>query len=313
MKYKVLISAPYFQDVIERFREYLIQHDIEIIIPAVRERLEEEELLTYITDIDGVMCGDDRFTERVLRAAPKLKVISKWGTGIDSIDAEACKKYGMKLCNTPNAFTEPVADSVLAYMLCFARKTPWMDTAMKKGVWKKIQGFALREKTLGVIGVGNIGKAVVKRARAFGMRVLGNDIRAIDEAFVQETGVEMVALASIYKDADFISLNCDLNQTSKYILNRDSFKLLEKKPFIINTARGPLIHEESLIQALQEGCIAGAGLDVFEHEPLPLNSPLLAMDEVLIAPHNANSSAEAWERVHQNTINNLIKGLHDGR
>lgn len=311
MKYKVLISAPYFQNVIERFRSHLEANDIEIIIPQVNERLEEDDLLEYIEEIHGIMCGDDRFTRRVLAKAHKLKVISKWGTGIDSIDQEECKRLGILVCNTPNAFTEPVADSTLAYILCFARKTIWMDKAMKAGVWEKIPGFSLREKTLGIIGMGNIGKAVAKRACAFGMKILANDIKEIDSKEIEMYGVKMVSKNEIYKEADFISLNCDLNETSVHLLDKEAFFKLAKKPFIINTARGPLIEENSLIDALKEGQVSGAGLDVFEHEPLALNSELLEMENVLTAPHNSNSSPMAWERVHENTIKNLIEGLNN--
>ncbi len=134
----------------------------------MEERLEESELLEYAGKYDGVICGDDRFTRKVIEASiPRLKVISKWGTGIDSIDKDACREYNVMLGNTPNAFTEPVADSVIGYMLTFARQHPWMDQTMKKGVWKKIPGRALQECTLGVIGIGNIGRAVVKTISTF--------------------------------------------------------------------------------------------------------------------------------------------------
>lgn len=311
MKYRVLISAPYFQDVIERFRPHLEENDIELVIPEVNERLEEDDLLEYIEDIHGIMCGDDRLTPRVLAKASKLKVISKWGTGIDSIDKEECERLGIWLCNTPNAFTEPVADSTLAYILCFARKTLQMDKAMKEGVWKKIPGFSLREKTLGIIGFGNIGKAVAKRASAFGMTILANDIKEIDQKLADTYSVKMVLKDEIYEKADFISMNCDLNDSSYHILDEAAFIKMKRTPFVINTARGPLVKEEALINALNDSKIAGAGLDVFEHEPIPKNSELLKMDNVLVAPHNSNSSPMAWERVHENTIKNLIEGLNN--
>ncbi|MCK5214115.1 MAG: phosphoglycerate dehydrogenase [Candidatus Omnitrophica bacterium] len=308
-KKKVLVSAPYFLPVVDRFKSILDENNIELVLPDVDERLEEDELLAVIRDIDGVICGDDRFTEKVLQAASKLKVISKWGTGIDSIDQEACQKHGVAVKNTPNAFTEPVADSVLAYILCFARKTPWMDKAMKDGIWEKIPGVSLREKTLGIIGVGNIGKAVTRRAIGFGMRVLGNDIKAIDEEFIEMTGLRMVAKDVIYGEADFISVNCDLNPASQHLINHDAFKKMKRQPYIINTARGPIIKEKDLIDALKSGTVSGAGMDVFEDEPLPQNSPLLKMDNVLLAPHNSNSSPVAWEYVHQNTVSNLLEEM----
>jgi D-3-phosphoglycerate dehydrogenase len=309
MSLKVLISAPYMQPEIERFRPIFRKQGIELVIPRVNERMEEEDLLPIIGDIDGVICGDDRFTERVLLSAPKLKVISKWGTGIDSIDRKACEAVGIAVRNTPNAFTEPVADSVLGYMLCFARRIPWMTNDMRDGVWEKIPGFALREATLGVIGVGNVGKAVVRRAITFGMRVLGTDIADLCADFVKGTGISMVSLNMLLKESDFISINCDLNPTSRHLMNADRFKLIKPTAYLINTARGPIVDEKAMINALQEEKLAGAGLDVFEAEPLPMASPLRKMGNVLLAPHNANSSPQAWERVHQNTIRNLFDVL----
>src|SRR5512135_1438965 len=192
----ILISAPYMIPILPRFRPTLESLGLELIVPQVQERLEEADLLTYAGKFDGTVCGDDRYTARVLEAcAPRLKVISKWGTGVDSIDADACARLGVKLCRTPNAFTPAVADTVMGYMLAFARRQPWMDREMKGGKWSKLPGRSLSECTLGVIGVGNIGKAVTCRARAFEMKVLGNDIIEIDPAFIRDTGIEMTSLA----------------------------------------------------------------------------------------------------------------------
>jgi len=306
----VLFTAPYMIPFLDRFRPVLEGYGIELIVPEVQERVEEDVLLEYAGQFDGAICGDDRYTARVIEAClPRLKVISKWGTGIDSIDAEACSRYGVKIGRTPNAFTTPVADTVLGYMLAFVRRLPWMDRAMKSGVWDKIPGKALSECTLGVVGVGTIGKVVTRRARAFGMQVLGNDIVEIDHVFITETGIEMTSLEDLLSRADFVSLNCDLNPTSYHLMNVETFAMMKPNAVIINTARGPIVEEPALIHALQKGLIAGAALDVYENEPLPLDSPLMKMDNVMLAPHNANSSPAAWERVHWNTIKNLLNGL----
>jgi D-3-phosphoglycerate dehydrogenase len=309
--YTVLFTAPYMIPLLDRFNSVLEKYDIDLIVPdEVQERLEEEDLLEYAGRFDGTICGDDRYTARVIEAcAPRLKIISKWGTGVDSIDAEACSHYGIKIGRTPNAFTLPVADSVMGYMLAFVRRQPWMDRAMKSGEWNKIPGKTLSECTLGVVGVGTIGKVVVRRARAFGMQVLGNDIIEIDHVFIAETGIQMTDLRSLLAETDFVSINCDLNPTSRHLMNADTFALMKPNAVLINTARGPVVDELALIQALQKGQIAGAALDVYEHEPLPSDSPLLGMDNVMLAPHNANSSPAAWERVHWNTIRNLLDGL----
>jgi D-3-phosphoglycerate dehydrogenase len=306
----VLCTAPYFIPVIDRFKPMLDKHGIDLIVPKVRERMEEAELLDYAGQVDGAICGDDRYTALVLEAfTPRLKVISKWGTGIDSIDGEACLRLGIKLCRTPNAFTAPVADSVMGYMLAFARRLPWMDRDMKAGSWTKLAGRALSECTLGIIGVGNIGKEVTRRARAFGMRILGNDVVEIDQRFVAETGIEMTTLDSLLVDSDFVSINCDLNPTSHHLINAASLAKMSPGAVLINTARGPIVDEQALVQALQAKRLAGAALDVFESEPIPADSPLLKMPNVMLAPHNSNSSPKAWERVHWNTIHNLMEGL----
>ncbi|HEX2981651.1 MAG TPA: phosphoglycerate dehydrogenase [Anaerolineaceae bacterium] len=306
----VLLSAPYMIPFLERFHPVFARYGVDLIVPDVHERLSEEEILVYAGQFDGAVCGDDRYTLRVLQAcAPRLKVISKWGTGIDSIDRSAAAALGIRVCNTPNAFTLPVADSVLGYMLAFARRLPWMDRAVKSGEWLKIPGRALHECTLGVVGIGNVGKAVIRRARAFGMTILGNDIAEIDPGFVSDFGIEMTSLPGLLARADFISLNCDLNPTSRHLINAQSLAGVKPGAVLINTSRGPVVEEPALIAALQSGRLGGAALDVYEGEPLPADSPLLRMEQVMLAPHNANSSPTAWEHVHWNTIRNLLNGL----
>jgi D-3-phosphoglycerate dehydrogenase len=306
----VLMTAPYMIPFLDRFRPVLAEYGIELIVPDVKERMEEEDILKYAGQFDGTICGDDRYTARAIEAClPRLKVISKWGTGVDSIDAEACSRFGVKLGRTPNAFTTPVADTVLGYMLAFARRGPWMDREMKSGRWEKISGKALSECVLGVIGVGNIGKAVTRRAKAFGMKVYGTDIIDIDHVFVSESGIEMTDLDTLLANADFVSVNCDLNPTSHHLINANTLSKMKSTAVLINTARGPIVDEKALVSALSSGQVGGAALDVFEYEPLPLDSPLLKMDNVMLAPHNSNSSPTAWERIHWSTIKNLVEGL----
>jgi D-3-phosphoglycerate dehydrogenase len=306
----VLISAPYMLPEIDRFRPLFDQLDIKLIIPEVNERLSEEEILVYAGDFDGTICGDDRYTRRVIQACvPRLKVISKWGTGIDSIDQTAAMDFGVMVGNTPNAFTVPVSESVIGYLLAFARQIPWLDDAMKAGRWEKINGTTLSECTLGVVGVGNVGKAVLRRARAFGMTLLGNDIVEMPPDFLLEYGVEMTSLEDLMSRSDYVSINCSLNPTSYHLINAETLGFCGPSTVLINTARGPIVDQNALVEALSEKRIRGAALDVFEEEPLPLDSPLLSMSQVLLSPHNTNSSPRFWERVHWNTIRNLLTGL----
>jgi D-3-phosphoglycerate dehydrogenase len=238
-----------------------------------------------------------------------LKVISKWGTGIDSIDTRAAAKLGIRVCNTPNAFTDAVADTTLGYVLGFARGLLSMDCDVRRGLWTKPDLVSLRECTLGVVGVGNIGKAVVRRARAFGTRVIGTDPIALDSSFIAETGLVMTSLSRLLEEADFVSLHCDLNPTSFHLIGRNELEAMKSSAYLINTARGPIIDEPALVDALREKLIAGAALDVFEVEPLPSDSPLRDFPNCLLATHNANNSREAVRRVHESTITNLLNAL----
>lgn len=305
-----LMTAPYMIPFLDRFKPVFAKYGVDLIVPNVEERMEEADLLKYAGQFDGAICGDDRYTACVLDAcSPRLKVISKWGTGVDSIDAESCSRLNIILSRTPNAFTTPVADTVLGYMLAFARRGPWMDAAMKRGEWEKIPGKTLSECTLGIIGIGNIGKAVTRRAKAFGMKVLGTDIVDIDHVFVSESGIEITNLEYLLSNSDFVSVNCDLNPTSHHLINANTLAKMKSSAVLINTARGPIVEETALVAALSSGQVGGAALDVFEFEPLPKNSPLLKMENVMLAPHNSNSSPTAWERIHWNTIKNLLEGL----
>ena len=309
MTWKVLVTAPYILPVLDDFKNFFQQNNIEIIVAEVEERMEENDLLPLIGNIDGVICGDDRFTDKVLDAAPKLKVLAKWGTGIDSLNKEGAEKRGITICRTPNAFSEPVADSVMSYILSFARRGPWMDSQMKKGIWEKIPGFALNECTIGIIGVGDCGSAVLRRAAGFGPKLLGNDIRFLDDNLIQTLGVEMVSLGELLEHSDFVTLHCDLNPTSHHLISSEAFRKMKNSAVLLNLARGPVVDELALITALQEGDIAGAALDVFEQEPLPKDSPLTGMDNVMLAPHNCNASPRAWEAVHWNTVEQLLAAL----
>jgi D-3-phosphoglycerate dehydrogenase len=309
MTWRVLVSAPYFIPVVEEWQPRLAAENVELVPAKVNERLSEAELLEVISDIDGIICGDDRITKRVVDAAPRLKVISKWGTGIDSIDSAEAKRRGIPVYRTPNAFSEPVADTVLGYILTFARKLPWMDRDIRQGNWEKPPLVSLRECTLGVIGVGDCGKAVVRRAMAFGMHILGNDLLEMPEDFLAETGIEMVSIEDLLANADFVSLNPDLNPTSYHLIGKQQLDMMKPNAYLINASRGPVVDEVALVEVLQNKHIAGAGLDVFEEEPLPQNSLLRKLDNCLLAPHNANSSPKAWQRVHENKVRNLLKGL----
>jgi D-3-phosphoglycerate dehydrogenase / 2-oxoglutarate reductase len=311
MTFKVLVTAPYMLPMPDEYRRQLEAAGVQLVIADVRERLSEDELLPLVKDIDGVICGDDHFTERVLCHATQLKVISKWGTGIDSIDVEAAKRAGIRVCKTPDAFSQPVADTTLGCILGFARHVAGSDSDVRRGVWAKRKGVALNETTLGIIGVGNVGGAVARRAKAFGMGLLGTDPVTPPADLIKETGIAMVGFSDLIERSDFVSIHCDLNSTSLRLIDNDAFKAMKRSAYLINTARGPIVDEAALVEALSTGQIAGAALDVFEVEPLPDHSPLRKLDNCLLSPHNSNASPTAHERVHRSTVDNLLAALTD--
>lgn len=306
---RVLITAPYMLREREKVERLFEGKPVELKWAEVRERLEEPDMLRVIGGINGIICGDDRITKKVLDAAGELEVIVKWGTGIDSIDSEEAGRKGIPVKRTPDAFAEPVADTTVGIMLAFSRAIFTSDRLMKRGEWDKPQGYCLGEKTVGIIGLGNTGSAVARRLRCFGPEVIANDIRDIDPATVKECGARMVRKDEIYERADFITLHTDLNETSHHLLDVAAFGKMKKRPYVINVARGPVIEEAALIEALAGGRISGAGLDVFEDEPLSPGSPLRSMDNVILSSHNANSSPRFWQRVHENSVNMLFEGL----
>ena len=311
MKKTIIFSAPYMMTSVERFRKVLEGHyGIEMIVPEVKQKLLEDDILKYAGQFDGTICGDDVYSARVIEAcSPRLKVVSKWGTGIDAIDKAACKKYNVMIGNTLNAFTIPVSETAVGYMLNFARGLTVMDRTMHAGAWDKPAITTLSETTVGIIGAGNIGQAVARRVRAFGCRILMNDIVPIKPDFLIENHIEQVPLEQLLNESDFVTCHTDLNETSRHLINAKTLAMMKPTAYLINTSRGPVVDEAALAEALAAKKLAGAAMDVFETEPLPMDSPLRSMPNVYIAPHNCNFSPVACERVHWNTIRNLLIGL----
>lgn len=307
-KFKIAISAPYMHQEKNKIENYLKNYSWEVNWIPVDERLEENDLLKIIDQYDGLICGDDQMTPKVYDAAKNLKVVVKWGTGIDSINKDEAEKRGIVVCRTPNAFTVPVAESTIAMMLNFARNIEVNNNVMKSGNWSKPQGHTLSECTIGLLGFGDIGKAVAKRLKAFECKILVSDL--LDKSFeAKELGLEFTSLDRVLAESDYISLHTDLNPQSFHLINKDTIKLMKKCPYIINTARGPLVLEDDLIWALENKLIRGAGLDVFESEPLSKESPLRHMPEVLLSSHNTNSSSHYWDFVHQNSLKMMHESL----
>jgi D-3-phosphoglycerate dehydrogenase len=309
MKWRVLITCPQLQETIDGYRDLFARRGMEIELPHLVQQLSEPELLQTIEGFDGVIAGDDPFTARVLEKGKRLKVIAKWGVGLDAIDLEAAKRLGIRVSNTPDMFGDEVADVVMGYIILVARQLHRLDQSVRSGGWLKMQGVSLRGQTLGVIGVGSIGRAVVRRAVVAGMSVMGYDVAPIPRSFVKETRLRVADFHELLQHSDFISLNCNLTAANRHMLGTSEFALIKTGVYIVNTARGALIDEDALVQSLREGKVAGAALDVFEQEPLPLESPLRQFDNCVFGTHSSAITTEAVMRVNDLAIQNLLEGL----
>jgi len=311
MKRRVLITCTQLQQDIEHYRDLFAQHGIEIELPSLAQQLGESELLEIIDRFDGVIAGDDEFTARVLEEGKRLRVISKWGVGLDAIDSDAAKRLGIRVSNTPNVFADEVADVVMGYIILLSRQLHKLDQSVRNSGWPKIRGTSLSGKKLGVIGTGSIGQALVRRAKAAGMSMIGFDVAPVPSSFVEETGLALVNLKDLLQGSDFISLNCNLTPENRHMLGPNEFSLMKNGVYIINTARGALIDEAALVQAIGRDKVAGAALDVFEEEPLPAHSPLRQFDNCIFGTHNSSNTEEAVTRVNDIAIRNLLDGLED--
>lgn len=313
MKWRVLISCPHLQNTIDHYRDLFAKHDVEIELPDVTQQLKESELLNIIDRFDGMIVGDDEVTAKVLEKGKRLKALVKWGIGLDSIDLETAKRLGIHVLNTPNVFGDEVADVVMGYIILLARQLHKIDQSVRSGEWKQIRGISLANKTLGVIGLGNVGQAVMKRAKACGMSVIGYDVFPVSDSFIKETCIRFVDFDKLLKVSDFITLCCNLTSSNYHMLNHREFDLMKKGVYIINVSRGALIDEIALVKALEEDKVEGAALDVFEQEPLPSDSPLRLFDKCIFGAHNSSNTQEAVMRVNELTIQKLLNTLEESK
>jgi D-3-phosphoglycerate dehydrogenase len=303
----VLISAPYMMPEIKTFAKFYETIGINTVIADVEERLSKEDMKKYHGQYQVSVCGDDAFTEEIIRDSG-VRAICKWGTGIDSIDTTYCQKENIPVLNTPNAFSVPVSQSIIAAILGFARTTFHSNQEMKNtNNWVKYQGYTLEELTIGIVGLGNIGRHVAEGITGFRPRILGYDINPNLPAIPWVTNTP--DLQTLLRESDIVCLCTTLNPTSHHLINHQTILQMKGGAYLINMARGPLVQERALVKAIQERHLAGAALDVFEVEPLLENSPLRTLPNVIISSHNTNSSPKYWMKVHVNTLRNSLKAL----
>jgi D-3-phosphoglycerate dehydrogenase len=308
-QYRILVSCPLIHDSIEAYDDLFAEHGVSYDVPDVDQQLDEPELLEVIDRYHGVIAGDDEFTARVFEAADRLQVVSKWGIGTDNIDHAAAEDHGVAVRNTPGAFDDEVADVVVGYAIMLTRKLHHIDRAVRDGKWYAPRGVSLSSRTLGVVGVGDIGSTVARRGHALGMDVLGNDVRDLPTDLREDTGIEPRDRRELFDESDVVSLNCALTPETRGMVGREELDRLGPEGYLINASRGEVVDEDALIDALEEGTIAGAALDVFETEPLPTDHPFTDMENVILGSHNAQNTQEAVDRVNDRAVENLLAEL----
>jgi D-3-phosphoglycerate dehydrogenase/(S)-sulfolactate dehydrogenase len=308
---RVLITSIFLKagDDVDR---YLREHGIETVYHPWHGGRTEEELIALLKGKDGAIVSTDPFTARVMQAADRLKVISRTGVGYDAVDVKAATERGIIVTITPGVNRHAVADWALALILCCSRKLSENMAEVRRGGWGRHEGVDLAGRTLGIVGLGTIGREVAKRAKGFGMRLLAFD-PAQDVAFSESQGIAYVSLEELLRQSDFVSIHCFLNAASRHLIDGERLALMKPTAFLINTARGGIVDTEALCQALQAKRLAGAALDVFEGEPLRADSPLRTLENVYLTPHVAGSSADARRLSGATAAENLIRALNGER
>ncbi|WP_206204846.1 hydroxyacid dehydrogenase [Thermococcus sp. MV11] len=301
---KVLVAAPLH----EKAMEVLRKAGFDVIY---EEYPDEERLVELVKDVDAIIVrSKPKVTRKVIESAPKLKVIGRAGVGLDNIDLEAAKERGIKVVNSPGASSRSVAELAIALMFSVARKVAFADRKMREGVWAKKQcmGIELEGKTIGVIGFGRIGYEVAKIAHALGMKVLLYDPYPNEER-AKEVGGKFAQLEELLRESDVVTLHVPLVEQTYHLINEERLKLMKPTAILINAARGAVVDTSALVKALQEGWIAGAGLDVFEEEPLPKDHPLTKLDNVVLTPHIGASTEEAQMRAGVQVAEQIVEIL----
>lgn len=294
---------------IDDLRYLFEQKKVDIFCPAMAQTLSEEELVRLVPQFNGWIIGDDPATRRVFEAGKKgvLKAAVKWGVGVDNVDFSAANDLAIPITNTPNMFGREVGDMAMSYIIALARETFLIDREVRRGKWPKPNGVSLADKTLGLVGFGDIGKATARRVLAADMKVIAYDPVARPSS---EAGdVEFAIWPERVEECDFIVLTCSLNKSNRHMLNAGVFTRAKKGVRIVNVARGGLILECDLIDALRNGTVHSAALDVFETEPLPMSSPLRQFERCILGSHNGSNTADAVMRTSERAVGLLFEFL----
>ncbi|MBQ1765957.1 MAG: phosphoglycerate dehydrogenase [Aquincola sp.] len=294
---------------IEEFRPLFESRGVELTPAKVVQILSEDELCALLPQFDGWIIGDDPATRRVFEAgrAGRLKAAVKWGIGVDNVDFAACKELGIPITNCPNMFGAEVADVGMSYIGALARETFIIDRGVRQGQWPKPRGISLAGRTLGLVGLGDIGRNLARRAMAADMKVVAYDPFYSGSL---SDGVERADWPARIGEADFLAFTCALTVSNRHMLNAETLQACKPGVRVVNVARGPLIDEAALFDALASGHVHSAALDVFEVEPLPAESPLRGLPQTIFGSHNGSNSMDAVRRCSHFAVDRLLAYLN---
>jgi len=270
------------------------------------KKLNEEEIIDLLDDAVGIIAGTERITEKIISYNDSLKVISRYGIGLDNVDLDAANQKNILVLNTPETPKFAVSELTLSLILTLLKKIVNVDKNAKDGVWKPEFGNLLSGKTIGIIGLGRIGKQLVQFLKPFNTRIIAFEIKP-DEKFISENKIELVSLNDLVKNSDIITIHTPLTEETKHIISEKELKMMKETAVLINTARGGLVDERSLYNALKERRIAGAAVDVFENEPE--TGRLKELDNIIITPHIGTYTLETRRHMEIEAAENLINGL----
>jgi D-3-phosphoglycerate dehydrogenase / 2-oxoglutarate reductase len=303
----ILITCRQMQVELPRHRERIEKLGYEVLAPdlAGRQQFTAAELLEYGDRLVGIIAGDDELDRSFFDGAPKLKTLIRWGIGMDSVDHDAAREHGVSVRNTPGVFGQEVADSAFGYILNLVRGYIAVDAAVRRGEWPKVEGVTLAQTQLGIVGYGAIGREIAKRGKGFDMDVVAYDPFA-DAA---QSDVPLVELEKLLATSRFIVLACPLTPQTHHLIDAERLTLVRRDAYLVNVARGPVVAEQDLIVALKEGRLAGAALDVFEVEPLPPESELRLLPNVVLGAHNGSNTREGVARASSAAVDFLIEEL----
>jgi len=309
MKKKILITPKSFFRARNKAEEIFNQYELEIIENNTGKTLTKQQMMELCKDVDGIIVGIDPMDEEVLRSAQKLKAISKYGVGLDNIDLKVAEELGIIISRAEGANTRSVAELTIGLLFAISRSIPKTVTDVKVGKWDRTIGVELLEKTVGIIGLGAIGREVAKMSAGLGMKILAYDPYFNDEKIAKAMNVTMTDITEVLETADFVTLHLPLNKGTNKMINREALSKMKQTAYLINTARGELVDEDALYDALESGTIAGAAQDVFSQEPPTNDNKLLSLNNFILTPHIGAYTKEATERMVVTSAKNLMEML----